>query len=271
MRFPESGLASIRCLKIKMKWLSLLVIFFACTSLLVAQVKKPEPPLKQPQFETSRQVLVVTTRGWSEHTGIGRLFERKGPRSPWISAGKAFDVVVGRNGLAWGDSDSPSRSITKQKFEGDGNAPAGRFPILQAFGSGPKAQGIESSYVKLDEYTECVDDVTSAFYNRIANRLQVGNFDWRSSEKMLAVGPEYELGLFVGYNSFPVARGRGSCIFLHIWKDAESGTSGCTAMERSNLDKLASWLDPAKIPFLVQLPDNEYRIYSKTWKLPNLK
>jgi len=101
--------------------------------------------------------------------------------------------------------------------------------------------------------------------------MQVGNFDWKSSEKMLAVGPQYELGVFVAYNSYPARKGNGSCIFLHIWKDAGTGTSGCTAMERRNLERLVSRLNPEKNPYLVQMPEEDYDKNRKNWKLPKLK
>ncbi len=101
--------------------------------------------------------------------------------------------------------------------------------------------------------------------------MQVGNFDWKSSEKMLAVGDEYDLGVFVAYNTYPVKRGNGSCIFLHVWKAPGSGTSGCTAMERRSIERIVGWLQPPKTPYLVQLPEDAYARYSKTWNLPDLK
>ena len=101
--------------------------------------------------------------------------------------------------------------------------------------------------------------------------MQVGNFDWKSSEKMFTITPEYDLGVFVGYNSFPVEKGRGSCIFLHIWKDSITGTAGCTAMERRNMETLLTWLSPAKNPYLVQMPKEIYEKRRKEWKLPKLK
>ena len=73
------------------------------------------------------------------------------------------------------------------------------------------------------------------------------------------------------YNTYPVEKSKGSCIFLHIWKDALTGTAGCTAMERRNLERIVGWLAPAKNPYLVQLTENEYGKYKKTWKLPKLK
>ena len=101
--------------------------------------------------------------------------------------------------------------------------------------------------------------------------MQVGNFDWKSSEKMFTVRPQYDLGVFVAYNSYPAIPGNGSCIFLHIWKDANTGTAGCTAMARENLEKVVRWLDPTKNPYLVQMPEAEYDSQRKSLKLPKLK
>src|SRR5690606_25202862 len=108
-------------------------------------------------------------------------------------------------------------------------------------------------------------------YNKVVGRLQVGIFDWKSSEKMASITPEYDLGVFVAYNSYPVTKGSGSCIFLHVWKDAETPTSGCTAMARADLNRIAAWLDPKMNPYLVQLPKAEYSKYQKAWNLPKHK
>ena len=101
--------------------------------------------------------------------------------------------------------------------------------------------------------------------------MQVGVFDWKSSEKMLAVGEQYALGVFVAYNSYPITSGNGSCIFLHIWKDSATPTAGCTAMERPSLERIVAWLDAKKNPYLVQLPEGEYKSLEKGWNLPKLK
>ena len=101
--------------------------------------------------------------------------------------------------------------------------------------------------------------------------MKVGNFDWKSSEKMLEVGDQYDLGVFVAYNSYPALRGNGSCIFLHIWKDADTGTAGCTAMAREDLEKVVKWLDPKKNPHLIQMPEQTYQTYRQSWNLPTLK
>lgn len=163
-----------------------------------------------------------------------------------------------------------ARSRVRKK-EGDGRSPAGLFPLTFVFGNADAKVGPTFPFRKIEEFTECVDDPTSSFYNRVVDRMKVGNFDWKSSEKMSEIVPEYDLGVFVGYNSYPVTRGAGSCIFLHIWKDADSPTAGCTAMARTDLERVVGWLSKSKNPYLVQVPRNIYHSRQKLWKLPKLK
>lgn len=254
-----------------MRTLSATILLIGLALVAGAQVKTPESPKVKVPFERSLQAVVVTTRGWDSVTGQAALFERKNEKSEWKQDGESFPIVVGRSGLAWAELLNGDIDMAKIKQEGDGNSPAGLFPLTSAFGVGSKPNAVELPYTRLDQYTECVDDSRSSFYNRIVNRMQVGNFDWKSSEKMLAVGEQYALGMFVAYNTFPVERGRGSCIFLHIWKDANSGTAGCTAMERRNLERIVAWASPAKNPYLVQMPREIYNKRQKAWKLPKLK
>lgn len=253
-----------------MKLVSAFLLSVLLCSALFAQVKKTEPaPVKAP-FSKSLQMLVVITKDWNAVAGRAQRFERKNGGAEWKAVDESFPIVVGRSGLAWtGELATPA--ATKIKQEGDGSSPAGMFPLTAAFGVTTKPSALLMPYTKLNQFSECVDDVKSSFYNRIVNRMQVGNFDWKSSEKMLAVGEPYELGVFVGYNSFPVEKAKGSCIFLHIWRDASSGTSGCTAMKRQNLEMIVSWLSPTKNPYLVQLPEDVYNSSRKSWNLPKIK
>ncbi len=247
---------------------------FLCTFALAvgvsAQVKKPEVPPSKPDFGRSQQLVVVITKDWNSVEGRAHMFERKNAGAKWKADGEEFAVVVGRNGLAWAEAPAGDNTA-KVKKEGDGNAPAGIFPLTAAFGKGSKPNAVELPYTKLEEFTECVDDPHSQFYNRIVNRMHVGNFDWKSSEKMLAVGEQYDLGIFVGYNSYPVQKSRGSCIFLHIWKSPTDGTAGCTAMERRMLEGLVAWAIPSKNPYIVQFPADVYEKYRKSWNLPKFK
>lgn len=156
--------------------------------------KKTEPPKTILPYSKSLQAVVVTTDDWAATKGEARMFERKNAKSQWKSIGETFPVVIGKNGLAWGaglnelPSDTGGRLALK--VEGDGKAPAGIFALSSAFGSPEKPSFVRLPYTKLEEFTECVDDVNSNHYNKIVDRMKVGAFDWKSSEKMLAVGAQ---------------------------------------------------------------------------------
>jgi len=249
-----------------MKASFLLLVLAAAIS---AQIKKPEPPAVKTPFAESLQAVVVTTDSSTATSGTARLFERKTAKATWKATDKKIPIVVGRSGLAWAQDSAPE-AATAFKKEGDGKSPAGMFPLTYAFGR-VDIENSKIKYLTLAEFSECVDDVNSNHYNKIVNRMQVGAFDWKSSEKMMEITPEYDLGVFVAYNSYPVVRSNGSCIFLHVWKDANTPTSGCTAMAIADLDRIVNWLDAKKNPYLVQLTTDDYAKYAKAWNLPILK
>ena len=223
---------------------------------------------QNPPLSNSLEAVIVKTSDWNSLSGTARLFERQTLRSKWKAVGSSFSVVVGKNGLAWSDDARMKAESEPHKREGDGRAPAGIFNLTFAFGASAKPGFVRLPYTKFTEWTECVDDSKSSHYNRIVERMKVGNFDWKSSEKMIEVGSQYDLGVFVAHNSNPPQPERGSCIFLHIWKNESTGTAGCTAMARADLEKILGWLEPGKNPVLVQLPETNYQRFQKLWKLP---
>jgi len=112
-------------------------------------------------------------------------------------------------------------------------------------------------YVQLTGNTDCVDDTASVHYNTVVEMDAVPSVDWRSAEHMLAV-QQYRLGMIIGYNAAPPVKGRGSCIFFHIWKGPRSTTVGCTAMDATELEHLMGWLDRKWQPVVLQIPAAVY-------------
>jgi D-alanyl-D-alanine dipeptidase len=213
----------------------------------------------------SEQLLVVTTPSWTSTSGTMQRFARTTATSSWEKIDAALPIVVGRTGIAWGvgfdqSGDGP------HKREGDGKAPAGIFPIDMAFGFEPE-ELVRLPYVQLLPTTDCVDDTASSHYNSVVDKTSVGRVDWKSAEHMREVG-QYAIGAIVGYNSTPPVKGRGSCIFLHIWAGPQSHTAGCTALDETKLREIMAWLDPGKQPLLVQLTAQEYDRLRDDWKLP---
>lgn len=254
---------------IDMRVFAISLLFLLLSVSAFGQIKSPTPsPVKIP-FPESRQAVVVTSKKWDSTSGTGALFERANAKAGWKRVGDKFPVLLGRSGMAWAQDSAPEK-VSEFKKEGDGKSPAGMFPITFAFGTSSRPEQLTFPYIKVVRDTECVDDPRSTHYNKIVERMKVGNFDWRSSEKMLDYGEDYGLGAFVAYNKYPVVSGNGSCIFLHVWKNAATPTSGCTAMERRNVERIVSWLDNEKNPYLVQLPESEFKRYRKAWNLPKL-
>jgi D-alanyl-D-alanine dipeptidase len=225
----------------------------------------------QAALDASQQIVVVVTPSWTSTTGTIQRFERATTSADWSPIGSAAPVVVGRTGIAWGAGFDDVSRDGPHKHEGDGKAPAGIFPLDTAFGFAPRdsMQAVKLPYVQLLPTTDCVDDTASAHYNTVVDKSTVPSVDWNSAERMREVA-QYKIGVIVGYNAAPPVKGRGSCIFLHIWAGPESHTAGCTAFDEAKLRDVMMWLDPGKRPLLVQLTANDYASLQGTWKLPAL-
>jgi Uncharacterized protein conserved in bacteria len=203
------------------------------------------------------------------HGRVLHRYARDSAGESWREVGSGVPVMVGRSGLGWGMREAAMLSDAPIKHEGDGRAPAGFFPVDTAFGFAPadSARWVRLAYAPLLPGSECVDDGASVHYNTIVDRNAVALVDWTSAEHMRLID-QYKLGAVVGYNAAPPVAGRGSCIFLHIWAGAGMPTTGCTSMAERDLTELLLWLDPARMPVLVQLPEREYAARRAAWRLP---
>lgn len=233
------------------------------------------PAASRPCHATFKQAVVVTTADWTTPEGILQRYDRFSPKDVWQPVGEAIPVVVGRNGLGWGIGLQGAANLEKPRYggsekrEGDGRAPAGIFKLSSAFGyaSAPQAAWIKLPYTAATSSLRCVDDPQSLHYNRLVDASQILP-DWKSAEEMRRGDDQYRLGVVVDHNTDPVVSGRGSCIFIHIWKGAKTGTAGCTAMSQDNMELLLRWLDPAADPVLIQLPAPTYGQLRPVWGLP---
>ena len=231
----------------------------------------PIPASGQSPLDRALQLVVFVSPDWTTTLGTLRRYERPDTQSAWAPAASAIPAVIGRTGLAWGDPSLASSMAQPVKHEGDGKSPAGAFPLDTAFGFGTRAEmsWLRLPYSPLVDGTDCVDDEASVHYNTVVDRSAVPKVDWTSAEHMRSIN-QYRIGVIVGYNAAPPTRGRGSCIFLHIWGGPQSTTAGCTAMDAGRLESLMRWLDASRHPALVQLPAAEYERLRGLWRLPAL-
>ncbi len=218
----------------------------------LACVLAPQPRDARQVFGT-RQLIIVTAADWNASTGTLSFFEHDD--TGWRFLLKDVPVTLGKKGMAWGKGLHPAEwNVGTQKREGDGKSPAGIFRITSLFGYGDFDSRMP--YQKADSTLYCVDDAASVHYNRLVRSGEVTK-DWESAETMRRKDHQYKWGAVVGYNTGPVIRGAGSCIFLHIWRSPGNGTAGCTALTEVNLLSLLRALDPAKNPTLIQMPEAE--------------
>ena len=225
----------------------------------------------QSPLDNALQLVVFIAPEWTATAGTLRRFERSDAHAPWTVVASAIPAVIGRTGLAWAEAALASEIHQPVKHEGDGKSPAGAFPLDTAFGFAARGDmsWLRMAYAPLVAGSDCVDDETSAHYNTVVDRASVPRVDWASAEHMRQIG-QYRIGVIVGYNAAPPMRGRGSCIFLHIWGGPSSTTAGCTALDATRLEALMRWLDASRRPVLVQLPLAEYQRLQDAWRLPAL-
>jgi L,D-peptidoglycan transpeptidase YkuD (ErfK/YbiS/YcfS/YnhG family) len=175
---------------------------------------------------TRQIILVEATNAHSQYGHLWLLDE--GKNHAWHAVMQT-PVVLGKNG------------VSAHRHEGDNKTPLGIYKIHTAFGFSPKALNPKLQYHQILPDTNCIDDSKSRYYNQIIELHSVTK-DWDSSEQMHTI-PLYHYGLFIPFNQ-QKQPGKGSCIFIHIWKNSHTGTAGCIAMPLPTLKLLIKNLGP---------------------------
>ncbi|WP_458119110.1 L,D-transpeptidase family protein [Paenibacillus sp. Z6-24] len=180
----------------------------------------------------SEQIIIAAAS--NQHSTTGSLYVYERQQSGWQRQLGPVPIVFGKNGLG------------KTK-EGDGKTPIGTYTLGTAFGSSmmPPA-GLKTDYRTADADDYWVDMPQSPDYNSwVAYEGDPAN-RWTSFERLNH--PLYKHAMVINYNNNPVIRGRGSAIFMHIWRGANKPTEGCIAMSESNLLRVLTSIDPDKSP-----------------------
>lgn len=150
----------------------------------------------------------------------------------WAVALSPFPAVIGRKGLA----------PEGEKREGDERSPSGVFPLGFAFGYAPSLD-IMWRYRPSRTDDVWVDDPDAPDYNTLTRK---GDTKAKSFEYLKRSDDLYKLGIVVEYNIDPVVPGHGSAIFMHLWKDSQTGTAGCVAFAENQMNAVLAWLDPGR-------------------------
>jgi zinc D-Ala-D-Ala dipeptidase len=237
----------------------------------VSSAAPTEPRL--PLLSSHGQVVVAVIDNWQSTTAMIQFWQR-GSDGRWLADGESWQGVIGRSGAAWGvglhGDGAPavfSADHRDVKIEGDLRSPAGVFSLTAAYGYAANETS-KLPYRATDSSWRCVDDSNSSRYNRVFDSRGIA-VDWKSAETMRRDDDLYSLVIEAAHNPDAHAAS-GSCIFLHVWRNNQSPTVGCTAMPASNVRWLLAKLDPALHPVLVLLPRATYVEVATAWGLPQL-
>ncbi len=120
--------------------------------------------------------------------------------------------------------------LQRDKREGDGATPVGVHRIGGLYYRPDRMNAPVEWAVPIGLTDMWSDDVTDPDYNHLVRASH--RF---SHESMRRADPLYDMVLITDWN-WPVATpGKGSAIFLHIWRKPHYPTEGCIAFSRENL------------------------------------
>jgi len=126
--------------------------------------------------------------------------------------------------------------IVRDKREGDGATPAGRFRLLWGYyrpdRRRPPAGGVPLKPLRRDQ--GWCEDPASGRYNRPV-RLPAAD----CTDRMRRDDAHYDLVFVLDYNFTRRVKGRGSAIFFHFARPGLTPTAGCVAISAADMRKLA--------------------------------
>ena len=138
-----------------------------------------------------------------------------------------FPCALGRSG------------IFREKQEGDGATPVGRFAFRQVFYRADRDAKPQTTLPceALTPKDGWCDDVADAAYNRHVDLPCAARHEelWRADEL-------YDRILVIGHNDAPAIPGKGSAVFLHVARQDYAPTEGCVAFAKSDLDEILAQL-----------------------------
>lgn len=142
-------------------------------------------------------------------------------------AGRRFACTLGRGG------------IVASKREGDGGTPAGVHGIVGMLYRPDRMMRPTDWALPVGPNDLWSDDVHDPDYN-----LMVRSPHSFSHEALCRADPMYDLILITNWNWPYAVSGRGSAIFVHIWRRPGAPTEGCIALAAPDLLWIARRLRP---------------------------
>lgn len=151
-------------------------------------------------------------------------------------AGRRFPCAIGRGGIG------------EKRAEGDGITPTGTHRLEGLLYRPDRPAGHAGARIfpgarPIGPCDGWSDDPADPAYNA-AIRLPRGP----SHERLRRADPMYDLIGVLDWNRHPVVAGKGSAIFLHVWRGPRRPTAGCVAFRAPDLLWiLARWTSGSRV------------------------
>ena len=155
----------------------------------------------------------------------------------------ANDLVLTRQGIRFRNRLIPCSigrgGVTADKREGDGATPVGKHRIMGLYYRPDRLPAPAPWAIPIRPFDLWSDDITDPAYNHLVRTPHPF-----SHETMRRSDPLYDMVLITDWNWPRAIPGKGSAIFLHIWRKPHHPTQGCVAFSRENLLWIIQRLTP---------------------------
>lgn len=131
--------------------------------------------------------------------------------------GHTFPCAIGRAGIGI------------KQGEGDGVTPLGSFEILSVMYRPDRVRLHNAITIPVDAVWS--DDPKDPHYNTLQRAFQYPH----SHERLRRPDPLYDIVADLNFNRSNPKPGKGSAIFMHVWRGPRVPTEGCIAFRKSHL------------------------------------
>jgi L,D-peptidoglycan transpeptidase YkuD (ErfK/YbiS/YcfS/YnhG family) len=162
----------------------------------------------------------------------------------------ANDLVLTKLGIRFQNRLIPCSigrgGITTDKREGDGATPAGKHRIMGLYYRPDRLPAPAPWAIPIRPFDLWSDDINDPAYNHLARVPHPF-----SHESLRRADPLYNMILITDWNWPRAIPGKGSAIFLHIWRKPHHPTEGCVAFSRTNLHRIIQHITPNETHLII--------------------
>ncbi len=162
----------------------------------------------------------------------------------------ANDLVLTKLGIRFQNRLIPCSvgrgGITTDKREGDGATPAGHHRIMGLYYRPDRMTPPAPWAIPIRPFDLWSDDVRDPAYNHLVHSPHPF-----SHESMRRADPLYDMVLITDWNWPRAIPGKGSAIFLHIWRKPHHPTEGCIGFSRTNLHRIIQHITPTETRLII--------------------